>query len=52
MLHPAFVPRSGLLKHPEISDLLLNLVCGFFLPRKLKTSCIQQNKGFFFKVLF
>lgn len=47
MLHPAFVPRSGFLKHPGISDLLLNLVCGFFPPRKLKTSCIRQNRVFF-----
>lgn len=50
-LHPAFAPRNGFLKHPGISDLLLNLVCGFFPPRKLKTSCIQQNKGIF-KVFF
>lgn len=50
-LHPAFVPRNGFLKHPGISDLLLNLVCVFFPPRKLKTSCIQQNKGIF-KVFF
>lgn len=31
-LHPAFVPRNGFLKHPGISDLLLNLVCGVFFP--------------------
>jgi len=42
--------RSGFLKHPGISDLLLNLVCVLCHPRKLKTSSVQQSKGLF-KVL-
>lgn len=37
--------RSGFLKYPGISDLLLNLVCVLCHPRKLKTSSVQQSKG-------
>lgn len=50
-LHPAFVPRNGFLKHPGISGLLLNLVCGFFLPENLKLPVFSKIRVFF-KVFF
>lgn len=45
-LPPAFVPRKGFLKHPGISDLLLNLGCVFFLPENLKPPLFSKIRLF------
>lgn len=45
-LHPASVPRNGFLKHPGISNLLLNLVCVFFLPENLKLPLFSKIRVF------
>lgn len=46
ILHPAFVPGNGFLKHPGISSLLLHLVCVFFLWGNLELPLLSKIRVF------